>query len=197
MDFTLTLVRHGESEANVRHMLSGWLDVDLTERGIEELEELRERVDYPASDAYYSSPLKRCVETCRILFPDKAPVISDAFKEVAFHSMEGWILSSKAEIDAYFESWVRDEPYLDEETISDVMERARPAVMDVVSSCEEEGKRSATIVMHSGIMRSAIIALFGFDRRTFLEMSVPNGLGYVITFSDLSPLSWRTLERRI
>ena len=61
MDFTLTLVRHGESEANVRHMLSGWLDVDLTERGIEELEELRERVDYPASDAYYSSPLKRCV----------------------------------------------------------------------------------------------------------------------------------------
>ena len=126
-----------------------------------------------------------------------ATVISDAFKEVAFHSMEGWILSSKAEIDAYFESWVRDEPYLDEETISDVMERARPAVMDVVSSCEEEGKRSATIVMHSGIMRSAIIALFGFDRRTFLEMSVPNGLGYVITFSDLSPLSWRTLERRI
>ena len=197
MDFTLTLVRHGESEANVRHMLSGWLDVDLTEHGIAELEDLRSCVDYPASDAYYSSPLKRCVETCHILFPDKIPVISDSFKEVSFRSMEGWILSDKAEIDAYFESWVRDEPYLDEETISDVMERAKPAVMDVVSSCEKEGKRSATIVMHSGIMRSAIIALFGLERSAFLEMSVPNGLGYVIAFSDLSPLSWRKLERRI
>ena len=40
MDFTLTLVRHGESEANVRHMLSGWMDVDLTEHGRKELEEL-------------------------------------------------------------------------------------------------------------------------------------------------------------
>ena len=39
MDFTLALVRHGESEANVRHMLSGWLDVDLTAHGIAELEE--------------------------------------------------------------------------------------------------------------------------------------------------------------
>ena len=178
-------------------MLSGWLDVDLTEHGITELKDLRSCVDYPASDVYYSSPLKRCVETCHILFPDKIPVISDSFKEVSFRSMEGWILSDKAEIDAYFESWVRDEPYLDEETISDVMERAKPAVMDVVSSCEKEGKRSATIVMHSGIMRSAIIALFCLERSAFLEMSVPNGLGYVIAFSDLSPLSWRKLERRI
>lgn len=197
MDFILTLVRHGESEANVRHMLSGWLDVDLTERGIKELEELRECVDYPASEAYYSSPLKRCIETCRILFSDKSPVISDAFKEVAFRSMEGWILSSKAEIDAYFESWVRDEPYIDEETISDVMARAKPAILDTVASCEKEGKRSAMIVMHSGIMRSAIIALFGLERRAFLEMSVPNGLGYVIAFSGLAPLSWRSLERRV
>ena len=33
MRFTLTLVRHGESEANVCHMLSGWMDVELTEKG--------------------------------------------------------------------------------------------------------------------------------------------------------------------
>ncbi len=197
MDFTLALVRHGESEANVRHMLSGWLDVDLTAHGIAELEELRESVDYPASDMYFSSPLKRCIETCHILFPDKVPIISDSFKEVSFRSMEGWILSDKAEIDAYFESWVRDEPYLDEETISDVMARAKPAVMDVVDSCERDGKRSATIVMHSGIMRSAVIALFGLDRKAFLDMSVPNGLGYIIKFSGLSPLSWHKLERMV
>ena len=194
MDFTLTLVRHGESEANVRHMLSGWLDVDLTERGIEELEELRERVDYPASDAYYSSPLKRCVETCRILFPDKAPVISDAFKEVAFHSMEGWILSSKAEIDAYFESWIEDEPYIDEETMSEVMERGRNALLRVVETEEGNGRHSATVVMHSGIMRSAIVSLFSLDRTEFLRMSVPNGLGYVLEFDGIVPVAFKPIQ---
>ena len=196
MDFTLTLVRHGESEANVRHMLSGWLDVDLTEHGREELEELRESVDYPESEAYFSSSLKRCIDTCHILFPEADPVIRDKYREINFRSLEGWILSSKEEIDAYFSCWVKDEPYLDEETISDVMERGSKAVLDTVIECENEGKRSATIVMHSGIMRSVIVALFGLEKRDFLDMSVANGMGYVVTFKDAIPVFYRRLERR-
>lgn len=195
MEFILALVRHGESEANVRRMLSGWLDVDLTEHGAEELEELRSSVSYPESDMYFSSPLRRCLRTSRILFPDKVPVISDAYKEVNFRSLEGCVLSGKEEIDAYFSAWVRDEPRLDEETISDVMARAKPALLDTVRQCEEKGLHSATIVMHSGIMRAGIIALFGLEKSRFLDMSVPNGLGYIIAFDDLEPVSWRKLEK--
>ena len=196
MDFTLTLVRHGESEANVRHMLSGWMDVDLTEHGRKELEELRQSVDYPVSEAYYASPLRRCRDTSHILFPYADPIISDDFKEIDFRSLEGWILSSKDEIDAYFESWIEDEPYIDEETMSEVMERGSHAATDVVRLCEEQGLRSATIVMHSGIMRASVIALFGLDRMDFVNMSVANGLGYSISFSDLSPVSFSSLARR-
>lgn len=196
MEFTLTLVRHGESEANVRHMLSGWMDVDLTERGRAELEEMRDSVDYPESEAYFSSPLRRCIDTCHILFPFADPVISDAYKEINFRSLEGWVLSSKAEIDAYFSSWVEDEPYLDEETISDTAVRGKKAILETVEKCEKEGKGSATIVMHSGIMRSSLIALFGMDRREFLRLSVPNGLGYVMTFSGLVPVSYREICRK-
>ena len=195
MNFTLALVRHGESEANVRHMLSGWLDVPLTEHGIAELEELREVVDYPESDVYFSSPLTRCVNTCHILFPDVHPVIRDGFKEINFRSLEGWVLSTKEEIDAYFSAWVRDEPYLDEETISDVMGRSRKAVLSTVDECGKKGLSSATIVMHSGIMRSLIIALFGLPKEEFNRMTVPNGLGYVVTFDGLTPLSYRKIER--
>jgi bisphosphoglycerate-dependent phosphoglycerate mutase len=32
----LILVRHGESEANFQNYWTGWLDVDLTEKGIEQ-----------------------------------------------------------------------------------------------------------------------------------------------------------------
>ena len=194
MDFTLTLVRHGESEANVRHMLSGWMDVDLTEHGRKELEELRQSVDYPVSEAYYASPLRRCRDTSLILFPDADPIISDDFKEIDFRSLEGWILSSKDEIDAYFESWIEDEPYIDEETMSEVMERGRNALLRVVETEEGNGRHSATVVMHSGIMRSAIVSLFSLDRTEFLRMSVPNGLGYVLEFYGIVPVAFKPIQ---
>ena len=194
MSFILTLVRHGESEANVRHILSGWLDVNLTDKGRRELEILRNTVKYPASEIYFSSPLKRCIETSHILFPDAEPIIRDDFREINFRSMEGWILSSKEEIDAYFESWIEDEPYIDEETISDVMERGSEAILKTVRECRDKGLHSATIVMHSGIMRSSVVALFNLDKSAFLEMSVPNGLGYILEFDDdLNPQSYTKL----
>ena len=194
MSFILTLVRHGESEANVRHMLSGWLDVNLTDKGRRELEILRNTVKYPASEIYFSSPLKRCIETSHILFPDIEPIVRDDFREINFRSMEGWILSSKEEIDTYFESWVEDEPYIDEETISDVMERGSEAILRTVRECRDKGLHSATIVMHSGIMRSSVVALFNLDKSAFLEMSVPNGLGYILEFDDdLNPQSYKKL----
>ncbi len=33
---TLVLVRHGQSEWNLKNLFTGWTDVDLTERGIAE-----------------------------------------------------------------------------------------------------------------------------------------------------------------
>ena len=69
-------------------------------------------------------------------------------------------------------------------------------MLDTVIECENEGKRSATIVMHSGIMRSVIVALFGLEKRDFLDMSVANGMGYVVTFKDAIPVFYRRLERR-
>lgn len=195
MRFTLTLVRHGESEANVRHMLSGWMDVDLNENGKKELRELRRSVEYPESEAYFCSPLKRCKDTFRILFPDKCPTISDEYKEINFRTLEGHILPTKEEIYTYFSSWVEDKPVKDEETISDVMKRGSKALLDTVGKCEKEGKHSATIVTHSGIMRSSVIALFNLDKKEFLDMFVPNGLGYVLTFEDLHPLSYEVLDK--
>ena len=194
MGFTLTLVRHGESEANVRHMLSGWMDVSLTERGRKELEELRNTVNYPESEIYFSSPLARCIDTAHILFPEKEIIISDDFREINFRSLEGRILPSKKEIDDYFLSWIHDRPYADEETRSDVMERGGRALHKTVSECLERRLHSATVVMHSGIMRSSIVALFHLERTAFLNMSVPNGLGYIVRFSDdAEPLSYERL----
>lgn len=194
MSLSLTLVRHGESEANVAHMLSGWMDVPLTERGRHELEDLRLSVDYPKAEILFSSPLQRCRDTAAILFPDMLPIVSDRFKEIDFRTLEGTILHLKEEIRNYFVDWVADRPWKDEETFTPVARRMGVTLETTARDCLEKGIRSATVVMHSGIMRVGLITLFGLPREDFNRMSVANGRGVVITFDDdARPLEWRWL----
>lgn len=61
----LVLVRHGESEWNKLNLFTGWTDVDLTEKGIEEAKDggkalLAEGFDF---DICYTSYLKRAIHT--------------------------------------------------------------------------------------------------------------------------------------
>lgn len=67
----LVLVRHGESEWNKLNLFTGWTDVDLSEKGVEEAHEAgktlkREGYDF---DICYTSYLKRAIHTLNnILF---------------------------------------------------------------------------------------------------------------------------------
>jgi 2,3-bisphosphoglycerate-dependent phosphoglycerate mutase len=66
---TLILVRHGETDWNHRELFTGWVDVDLSERGIREVEHaarlLLER-GYTA-DITYTSMLKRAIRSSWII----------------------------------------------------------------------------------------------------------------------------------
>ena len=65
----LVLCRHGQSDWNLKNLFTGWTDVDLTERGIEEattagrqLSELG--VEF---DIAYTSVLKRAIRTLSLI----------------------------------------------------------------------------------------------------------------------------------
>jgi 2,3-bisphosphoglycerate-dependent phosphoglycerate mutase len=66
---TLILVQHGETDWNHRELFTGWVDVDLSERGIREVEHaarlLLER-GYTA-DITYTSMLKRAIRSSWII----------------------------------------------------------------------------------------------------------------------------------
>ncbi len=68
----LVLVRHGESEWNKLNLFTGWTDVDLTEKGIEEAKEggkalLKEGFDF---DICYTSYLKRAIHTLNYILSE-------------------------------------------------------------------------------------------------------------------------------
>ena len=61
----LILCRHGQSDWNLKNLFTGWTDVDLTEKGIEEAREAgRTLADAGyAFDVAYTSVLKRAIRT--------------------------------------------------------------------------------------------------------------------------------------
>ena len=72
-DSTLILLRHGESEWNALNLFTGWVDVDLTEKGRAEAVRGR-RADQGAGtqpDVLYTSLLRRAITTANLAL-DKA-----------------------------------------------------------------------------------------------------------------------------
>ena len=79
----LVLCRHGQSEWNLQNLFTGWTDVDLTEKGIEEARNagrLLTELDY-TFDIAYTSVLKRAIRTLWLMMEELdrvwIPVIRD------------------------------------------------------------------------------------------------------------------------
>ena len=68
MTYTLVLLRHGESDWNARNLFTGWVDVDLTDKGRAEAirggEQLREAGILP--DVVHTSVQRRAINTANL-----------------------------------------------------------------------------------------------------------------------------------
>lgn len=67
----ITLIRHGESYANINQTVESYSCQGLTEKGIAQVQSLAQRIQHEGMqfDAYYASTLKRARMTAEILAP--------------------------------------------------------------------------------------------------------------------------------
>ena len=63
----LVLLRHGESQWNLENRFTGWVDVPLSEKGVEEAKQAGEKLRGFTFDRAFSSVLTRANETLRIV----------------------------------------------------------------------------------------------------------------------------------
>lgn len=87
----LVMIRHGRTKGNMENRYIGTTDEPLLASEAERLLVKREtleyiRMDHP--DILLASPMKRCVETAAILFPESKPVIVPDFRECDFGEFE-------------------------------------------------------------------------------------------------------------
>lgn len=68
MSYTLILVRHGESQWNEKNLFTGWVDVDLNEKGLREAARAGELIKESGllPDVLHTSLLRRAIKTANI-----------------------------------------------------------------------------------------------------------------------------------
>ncbi len=81
---------HSTTEDNEMHLSSGWKDTGLSDLGIRQSEELGERFKDIKLDLICCSDLRRAVNTVRIAFDNKLPVIIDKrLRELSYGDFNG------------------------------------------------------------------------------------------------------------
>lgn len=174
----LILVRHGETDSNVRGTYCGWTDPELNKKGKNQARRAARKLKEIKPDFIYSSPLKRAFHTAEIINRNygKDIIRSENLKE---HNFGIWEDLTHAEIIEKYPDesslWQKDwANYRIKDGESAIEGYAR-----VVTFLEEllERHKSGTvmIVTHSGCIRYILAHLLEMTFEGIWRFSVENG----------------------
>lgn len=84
-------IRHGETQYNVEERFVGTVDVPLNSRGMQQAEYARQALKGIEFDSIYSSPLKRAIQTAKIVMQGrKLPILhAEGLREINCGDWEG------------------------------------------------------------------------------------------------------------
>ena len=163
----LWLVRHGETVENSKAILSGWIEAQLSEKGIAQAKTLAPVLAPVHFDAAFVSPLQRAKDTAH--YAGMNPTVVEAIKEFSYGDYDG------QRLDDIPKQWVDDLFAFNDfktpngETIEDVQKRATNFIRTL-----PDGRY--ILFCHGGTIRS-IVQKLGCDR--FLD----NGTVIVIDWT--------------
>lgn len=102
----LMLIRHGITDWNISGRYQGHSDVPLSQQGIEQAQALARYLQGSKTkvDFIYSSPLKRALETAKIVYPNQDITPDSRLKELNFGEFEG-ATQAENERHAAWDSW--------------------------------------------------------------------------------------------
>ncbi len=166
------LIRHALTAGNEQKRYVGRMDEPLSERGILSLRGRKA----PPADVVAVSPLRRCLQTADILFPDRAHVVVRDFAECDFGDFEGKNYAELAK-NADYAAWVQSGgvlPFPHGEEPAAFRKRCAQAFLRFVQGLREG--QSAALVVHGGTVMS-VLAAFDREKRDFYDYGLPNGQG--------------------
>lgn len=189
MDHLLVLVRHGQSEWNLKNLFTGWKDPDLTEQGVTEAHAAGKALKGMGLhfDVAYTSALTRAQHTCRIILGEvgqpELPVIEDqALNERDYGDLTGL---NKDDARARFGEeqvhvWRRsfDVSPPGGESLKDTAERVLPYFEAHILPRVKRGER-VLVAAHGNSLRALIMSLESLTPEQILARELGTGVPIV------------------
>ena len=126
------IIRHGQTELNRRQVLQGRSDAPLNETGIAQAQQMASALAGVVFCRVFSSPLRRAVQTARIVAPNVEPEMDERLIEMDYGPYEGTDLTAlPPEVRTFFSDFIHNPAPAGMEPLSSVKRRAGSFLEDV------------------------------------------------------------------
>lgn len=205
MDRLLVLVRHGQSDWNLKNLFTGWENPDLTDKGVEEANRAGDRLKNLGHqfDLAYTSELSRAQRTCQLILDgvgqsDLKTIRDQALNERDYGDLTGLNKDSAREKwgEDQVHIWRRsyDVPPPGGESLKDTAARVLPYFITTILPSVMSGQKTL-VAAHGNSLRALVMVL---DRLSSDEITGVNlGTGVPMIYrlnADTSVLSKDVLD---
>jgi len=179
----LVLLRHGESQWNLENRFTGWVDVPLSARGIQEAKNAGDKLRGFTFNRAFTSVLERAIETLRLVLDaigqSNIPIEKDkALNERMYGELQG--LNKAETAKKYGEQQVKiwrrsyDVPPPGGESLKDTAERVLPYYERTIKPYLLK-RETILVAAHGNSLRALIMELEQLSREQVLELNIPTG----------------------
>jgi 2,3-bisphosphoglycerate-dependent phosphoglycerate mutase len=185
-DRLLVLVRHGQSEWNLKNLFTGWKDPDLTEQGIAEARQAGRALKAQGLkfDIAFTSVLKRAQHTLDLTLEELGQSGLATLKNLALNERDYGELSGLNKDDARKKwgeqqvlIWRRsyDVPPPGGESLKDTLARTLPYFVQEILPCVLRGERTL-VAAHGNSLRALIMVLEKLTPEGILKRELATGV---------------------
>jgi 2,3-bisphosphoglycerate-dependent phosphoglycerate mutase len=205
MDRILVLVRHGQSEWNLKNLFTGWRDVGLTEKGVEEAQSAgsKLREEGLTFDIAFTSALKRAQDTLSLILEELGQPGLETVKDLALNERDYGDLTGLNKDDAR-KKWGEDQVLVwrrsydvappGGESLKDTLARALPYYVRHIQPDVLSGRKTL-VAAHGNSLRALIMAIEGLTPDQILKRELDTGVPIIYELgADSRPLSVRVLK---
>ena len=188
-DRLLVLLRHGESEWNLKNLFTGWRDVDLSPKGVEEAKEAGRRLKAKGLtfDVAFTSALIRAQKTLALTLAEMGQTGLAEFRDEALNERHYGDLCGLNKDDAR-KKWGEEQVHLwrrsydvqppGGESLKDTVARALPYYCQNILPAVLNGER-VLVAAHGNSLRALVMVLDRLTPKTIPGMEIATGVPLV------------------
>jgi len=185
-DRLLVLVRHGQSDWNLKNLFTGWRDVDLTKKGVAEAREAGRKLKAQGIkfDVAFTSALKRAQRTLDLMLTELGQTTIPIFKDQALNERDYGDLVGLNKDDAR-KKWGEEQVHIwrrsydvappGGESLKDTLARALPYYVTDILPRVLRGER-VLVAAHGNSLRALVMVLDKHTPDSITKLNLETGV---------------------